>query len=116
MENDSNDASNASNTMTITIYNFENDPTSFDLPLKELEEAYVDVISGDEIFMACYKDGHTIRIDSDKTRALSFHDGDYAIKPQDLKKWNEFKFDNDCGSCYGYQRIFDEEEREWTTD
>ena len=105
MENDT------SNTMTITIYNFENDPTSFDLPLKNLEEVYVDVISGDEIFMACYKDGHTIRVDSDKTRSLSFHDGDYVIEPQDLAKWN-----NDCGSCYGYQRTFDEEEQEWISN
>lgn len=48
----------------ITVYDYENKPVIVELPDKEIEEIFVQIISGDETGVVVFKDGTLVRFDA----------------------------------------------------
>lgn len=74
--------------MTITIYDWDNEPTEVSLP-EGVTKLTVQVVSGDEIIY--YTDPETkqiVQVDSSSNRRQNFYDGEYDVT--DISAWDEY--------------------------
>lgn len=51
--------------------------------LEQIASIYIDVLTGDEIAIVCYKDGRVERFDSSYSRTMTFEDGGYLLYGKD---------------------------------
>lgn len=104
--------------MTITIYDYANNPTEVDIPVKSVKDIkgiFVHVLSGDETGFVLLKHGNHIPFDASDCRQRGYDDGSYFVKRKNVEKWLNFKFEdrpeNGCRApdghiipSYAYQR------------
>ena len=76
---------------TLKIYNYEHELFDTGLPLSEIKELTVHVISGDEIVDVTKVDGTTDTFDAadlaGDPRCMFFYDGNYDITKEQLSEW-----------------------------
>ena len=90
--------------MKAVIYDYDNRPTECDLGDKPIKLLLVEVVSGDEILVVCYKDGTKESYDSSLCRCADFSDGRYIVDDKKgIEKWLKWKPEEDS-SCYSYDR------------
>lgn len=78
--------------MNVVIFDYENKSYDTEIPLNDVQEIMVDVVSGDEILHITGKQNKS-RIDavsySGKNRLVDFYDGSYVVTEDQLKEWNK---------------------------
>jgi len=76
---------------TLKIYNYDHKLFDTGVPLSEIKELTVHVISGDEIVNVTKVDGTTDTFDAaylaGDPRCMPFYDGNYDITKEQLSEW-----------------------------
>ena len=90
--------------MKAVVYDYCNRPTECELEDKPIKFLLVEVVSGDEILVVCYKDGTKESYDSSRYRCMDFRDGRYIVDDKKgIEKWLKWKPEEGC-DCYSYDR------------
>lgn len=90
--------------MKAVIYDYYNRLTECDLGNKPIKYLLVEVVSGDEILVVCYKDGTKKSYDSSHIRCMDFRDGTYIVDgKKSIEKWLKWK-PEEGSTCYSYDR------------
>lgn len=76
------------------IYDYDNRAKEIELR-DDLKRLVVQVITGDEVIWAYYKDGTTESFDSSDCRTDDFDDGLYIVDIDKLDAWLNFNADDD---------------------
>lgn len=93
-------------TNSITIYDYDNNPTIVNIPEKEIDSIWIRILSGDETGDIEFKDGTSVSFDASHCRMMSFDDGGYVVKGDAICKWINWK---PCEGChtFSYDRQYD---------
>ena len=76
--------------MKATIYDYKNKPTIVEIT-KEVVNAVLLLISGDQVLFVKYKDGDEEEFDSSSERFHSLYDGCWFVKLHDGIDFREYK-------------------------
>ena len=73
---------------SITVYDYDDRPTTIQLPDKKIRLLHVTVLSGDETGYVQFEDDTIQEFDASDCRIQSFYDGSYTvIDKEELAKW-----------------------------
>lgn len=70
--------------MKLDIFDYEGRKTTVDIgDLNDILDMHLFVLSGDEVLQVKYKNGKTIKFDSNHSRLMGFYDNSYEIYDSD---------------------------------
>ena len=94
--------------MNLTVMNFDNERYDTGIPIDQVNEVDVTVVSGDEIIVVLHKSGKISKIDAadlgHMPRTMHFYDGSYIVFKEEINEWNRR---SDTYSWIG-RSVFDE--------
>ena len=90
--------------MTTKIYDYANNAKEITIPDdKTILTIFVQVFSGDETGMFLFTDGTTMRFDASDCRIMSYDDGDYEVRGENIENWLNYTHKGLC-MTYAYER------------
>ena len=90
--------------MTTKIYDYANNAKEITIPDdKTILTIFVQVFSGDETGMFLFTDGTTMRFDASDSRIMSYDDGDYEVRGENIEKWLNYTYKG-LHMTYAYER------------
>lgn len=98
--------------MIIKIYDYNNHSSKILIPEdKSIHQITVVILSGDETGRIDFTDGSSMSFDASNTRVISYYDGGYFVRGENIQKWIDFDVKN-CKRTISYarQEQFDLEE------
>lgn len=90
--------------MKVKIYDYTNNAKEIEIPDdKHIRCIIVNILSGDETGYVCFEEGGCIQFNASDYRCISYNDNTYIIEGDDVKKWIEWK-PNENDNTYSYDR------------
>ena len=90
----------------MTIYDYDNNPVTVELPEKQISMIVVNVLSGDETGCIIFEDGTSIEFDASSDRIHSYFDGNYLGPESLISEWVNFTFSRNRTRSYERQEDF----------
>lgn len=88
--------------MIINIVDYKDERIKVDIgDIENIDYIHVDVLTGDELITAWYKDGTYKDLDSSQCRLKDYYDGEYEVPSEQIEKWS-----NMPGSSYDRMERF----------
>lgn len=76
---------------TLKIFNYRGELFDTEVPISEIEELNVTILSGDEVVTVTKTDGHVESFDAavlaENFRMMNFYDGSYVVEKDKIKEW-----------------------------
>jgi len=76
---------------TLKIFNYEGELFDTEIPVSEVEELSVTILSGDEVVTITKTDGHVESFDAawlaKNPRMMNFYDGSYIVEKDKIREW-----------------------------
>ena len=90
--------------MTTKIYDYADNAKEIIIPDdKTILTIFVQVFSGDETGMFLFTDGTTMHFDASDRRIISYDDGEYEVRGENIEKWLNYTHKGLC-LTYAYER------------